>query len=562
MNTVSLKKSAFIRLLAITLAAVFIFYGIGLHINAVGIQYVRTDLQEALWADTCFIAGELNREIETLNFFMREMMSDKDVLHFSLLYDILNDYDRLSYIRAISNKEYEIKRFSPIVDSVQIMLPNRGSTVITEQTLYNSLDLALWDALYAKARAGNVSTVEYEGKLWLILPYFDCKEPLFLIAISITPELLGERLSSIGSGRTDDMWITREDGTSVVAIQRELQLTGESPERNTLLASCLIETLGMTLTCRNLIDEMMAPFVNYRATLWVLTLLSLLLLAVYLLYYRIWILRPLNEIFRTIRQARSTGQYRLERKQHSDFDDIYGQFNEMVDHIEQLASRVYEEQYRAQRAELKQLQMQIDPHFLYNSMYLIYRIARAEGNTSIANLSANLSNYYRYITKMPEQIVYLRDEIEHVMNYMEIQRIRFEPRIHIHAQPLPEEIAQERIPSLIIQPIVENAFQHGVKDKASGGLVSLRYVCKEDYFQVIVADNSGKMDEEKVAQLWARIQSDETPDGSALRNLYRRLQLYESGDQSLELKCVDNGLTMILTFSRKKRDHKDTPDCG
>lgn len=206
--------------------------------------------------------------------------------------------------------------------------------------------------------------------------------------------------------------------------------------------------------------------------------------------------------------------------------------------------------------------MQIDPHFLYNSMYLIYRIARAEGNTSIANLSANLSNYYRYITKMPEQIVYLRDEIEHVMNYMEIQRIRFEPRIHIHAQPLPEEIAQERIPSLIIQPIVENAFQHGVKDKASGGLVSLRYVCKEDYFQVIVADNSGKMDEEKVAQLWARIQSDETPDGSALRNLYRRLQLYESGDQSLELKCVDNGLTMILTFSRKKRDHKDTPDCG
>ena len=172
MNTVSLKKSAFIRLLAITLAAVFIFYGIGLHINAVGIQYVRTDLQEALWTDTCFIAGELNREIETLNFFMQEMMSDKDVLHFSLLYDILNDYDRLSYIRAISNKEYEIKRFSPIVDSVQIMLPKRGSTVITEQTLYNSLDLALWEALYAQARVGNVSTGEYGGKGWLILPRY------------------------------------------------------------------------------------------------------------------------------------------------------------------------------------------------------------------------------------------------------------------------------------------------------------------------------------------------------------------------------------------------------
>ena len=241
----------------------------------------------------------------------------------------------------------------------------------------------------------------------------------------------------------------------------------------------------------------------------------------------------------------------VELTKGGDYDDIYAQFNDMVDHIEALAGQVYEARYRAQKAELMQLQMQIDPHFLYNSLYLIYRIARTEGNESIAKLSLNLSNYYRYITKMPEQVVLLQDEINHVMNYLEIQRIRFEPRIRIEVEPLPEEIANERIPSLIIQPVVENAFQHGVKDRTEGGLVSMRYACEDDCFRVIVSDNSGRMDEAKIAALWALLKSDADDSASALRNLYRRLLIYEDSGHELDLKCVDGGLTVILSFRRR-----------
>ena len=209
---------------------------------------------------------------------------------------------------------------------------------------------------------------------------------------------------------------------------------------------------------------------------------------------------------------------------------------------------------RAQKAELKQLQVQIDPHFLYHTLYLIYRIARSDGNAAIASLSLNLSNYYRYITKMPEQIVALRDEIRHVMNYLEIQKIRFAPRISIEAQELPAEIADERIPSLIIQPIVENAFQHGVKDCVKDGLVTLRYEVDSSWFSVIVSDNSGKMTDEKVAALWAAIQQGEVQESNALRNLYRRMQLYESSGHELVLKCVNGGLTAVLTFRRRENN--------
>lgn len=106
---------------------------------------------------------------------------------------------------------------------------------------------------------------------------------------------------------------------------------------------------------------------------------------------------------------------------------------------------------------------------------------------------------------------------------------------------------------MIIQPIVENAFQHGVKDIVSGGVVSIRYVYTDKEIQVIVSDNSGRMGPKEVQALWERICAPDAPESNALRNLYRRMQLYYGNDHGLELKSVDNSLTAILTFERGRR---------
>lgn len=339
-----------------------------------------------------------------------------------------------------------------------------------------------------------------------------------------------------------------EEGKRIFTLESE----GEE-DTDRIRAEARVEKLGMTLVFYRQIDHQMQPFVHYRASLWLLTLVAVVLLAAYLTYYRNYILRPVDDMLDTIIATTATGQNRLNPRNSSDFDDIYAEFNRMIEHIEKLTSQVYEEQIRAQQAELKQLQLQIDPHFLFNSLYLVYRMAQSDGHTTIADLSLNLSKYYRYITKMPQQIVSLEDEIDHVMNYMEIQRIRFSPRIAIDVQPLPDEIADEQIPSLIIQPIVENAFLHGVKDIVSGGIVSLRYRYTDKAIQVIVSDNSGRMGEKEVQALWEKICAHDAPDSNALRNLYRRLQLYYGDDHGLELKSVNNSLTAILTFQRGRR---------
>jgi two-component system sensor histidine kinase YesM len=370
-----------------------------------------------------------------------------------------------------------------------------------------------------------------------------------------------ERLSN---DQTRDMALVREDGTVLAACGSGAELYRAGREDRDRLSAETGPVFGtLKLAGYTMIDEAMAPFVTYRIMLWALSALALILLAAYLLFYRRQILRPINQLVRSMKSVEQDTRYRIDSSGLSDYDDdLYVQFNHMIDHIEELAAQLYEEKYRVQKAELKQLQMQIDPHFLYNTLYMIYRIAQSEGNQSIARLSLNLSDYYRYITKMPEQIVPLRDEIRHVTNYLEIQRIRFEPRIRVEIGSLPEEIAGEMIPSLIIQPIVENAFQHGVRDLEKDGLVSLGYEVEDSLFRVIVSDNSGKMTEESVRNLWAHVTDPDSPDSSALCNLYRRLKLYENIGNALELRCVNSGLTAVLTFVRKGEKHADAADRG
>ncbi len=552
-TNLSLKKSAFLKLLLITIAAVLLFYGIGLSFNAVGIRNVRSDMQRTLNMRTDYLAGQIDQDFDNLNFFALELMSYKELLRFALTNRIMDDYQRMACIRSIAAEEYMIKRSSSLVQEVRILLPGLKRTIVTDKTEYSTLDEEMFAALLDRAEKGRVRVAEWDNCFWMLLPRYDRREPLFLIAIAISPDTLLQRMSVIASDGVDGVLLLRKDGSEAGTYSeaeglRDAFLSGDN---NILTAEADLRWTGLTLRSYSRIDPSLTPFVHYRRNLWILTAAALALMGIYLMYFRLQIMRPINDIFNTMQQAGQDGHYRIDRRAGSDYDDIYARFNDMVEHIEELASQVYEERYRAQQAELKQLQIQIDPHFLYNSLYSVYRIARAEGNESIAKLSLHLSDYYRYITKMPAQIVPLRDEIRHVTNYLEIQRMRFEPRIHIEIEPLPEEIAGEMIPSLIIQPIVENAFEHGVRDMAAGGLVTLRYEVLPDCFRVIMADNSGRMTEEKVEMLRKRISDPESDDPNALRNLYRRLQLYENSDHALELKSVENGMTAVLTFRRR-----------
>ena len=356
-----------------------IFYGIGLTINRIGIWNVRNDMQAALQTQVEYAADQTDQELERLKFFAREMASDKQVLRFAISQPVLTEWERQSYVRLITAQEYLIKRASDMAESIRIMFLSFGRTIVTEQAEYIGLDQEIWNRLYAMAEKSRVTLGEWNGQLWILTPRMDAGSPMFLVAISVAPENVANRLEMLASDRTRDMVLYRQDGTVLAACGDGAALFAGSAEKESsmLMAEAAVAEAGMTLRAYSRINWALAPFALYRRVLWLLTALALGLMGAYLWYARRFILRPLNALSDSMRRVEQDGRYRMNATGNPDYDDLYAQFNHMVDHLERLTGQVYEERYRAQQAELKQLQMQIDPHFLYNSLYLIYRMAQS-----------------------------------------------------------------------------------------------------------------------------------------------------------------------------------------
>ena len=118
-----------------------------------------------------------------------------------------------------------------------------------------------------------------------------------------------------------------------------------------------------------------------------------------------------------------------------------------------------------QRAELKQLQSQINPHFLFNSYFLLHRLIKSRNFERAVEISKNMGTYFQFITRNASDTVSLLREYEHAEIYADIQSLRFEGRIAVEVEPLPLCCQSIMVPRLIIQPSIENAFAHRLENK-------------------------------------------------------------------------------------------------
>ena len=183
------------------------------------------------------------------------------------------------------------------------------------------------------------------------------------------------------------------------------------------------------------------------------------------------------------------------------------------------------------RTRLEMLKSQVNPHFLFNTLNMISCMARLEGAPDTDRMILSLSGLFRYNLRTKEQEVWLEQELEALDDYIRIQQTRFDGRItyHKHIQVDPR---QARIPSFTLQPLVENAFVHGLRSCEEGGRIFLRIWQEGDMLHVSIADNGSGMDGQRLQQLRERLKASEhTGQGIGLGNISRRIaMLYDRGD--------------------------------
>ena len=224
---------------------------------------------------------------------------------------------------------------------------------------------------------------------------------------------------------------------------------------------------------------------------------------------------------------------RLPRTMISDFQYVNDQFNAMGTRLEDLVDREYKLHLLHMRAELRQLQYQINPHFLYNT-YFTLRALLEEEETEQASVFADLlGRYLKYATSSEREYATLDEEIRHAKNYAEIQQIRFSQRVNLQWEIDPERHHDLKVPKLILQPLIENAFEHGLKRVLEGGIIRVSLE-EADGVIIHVEDNGRTLTDERLEELAARLQQNSQQDGEdcvALLNIHRRLRIL-FGDQS------------------------------
>ncbi|UJF32440.1 sensor histidine kinase [Paenibacillus hexagrammi] len=255
-----------------------------------------------------------------------------------------------------------------------------------------------------------------------------------------------------------------------------------------------------------------------------------IVLAMYLLYLQGILFKPLTQLIRGMRKiAQGELQVRLKEGGSTEFAVLITIFNNMVNQIENLKISVYEEKIRVQQAEFKHLQVQINPHFYMNSLNIIYNLAALKDTKSVQKMSLHLADYFRFIMRTNRTTLTLRDELQHIANYLEIQVMRYPDHLTFQID-VSDQYAEYYIPPLIIQPFVENSIIHGFTKEHGVFHIQVKALpdpsAPEDYFILTVIDNGNGYDE------------------GMLRSLNSEQYLQESGDKHLGIWNVRHRLRM------------------
>lgn len=199
-------------------------------------------------------------------------------------------------------------------------------------------------------------------------------------------------------------------------------------------------------------------------------------------------------------------------------------FDKMAERIRSLMKKQIEDQQSLHRAELELLLAQINPHFLYNTLDSIAILAESEREEDVVTMVTSLSTFFRNSLSDGRDIIPLRAEVAQATSYLEIQQIRYSD-IMTYQIDIPEEIAGCMVPKLILQPLIENALYHGIKNKRGRG--TIRITGEKDGSNILlkVEDNGAGIEPEHLKELQEGIYQ-EHHRGLGLKNVYQRIRLY------------------------------------
>lgn len=240
---------------------------------------------------------------------------------------------------------------------------------------------------------------------------------------------------------------------------------------------------------------------------------------------------------------------------HDEIGILQTSFNEMVNYNQKLILQEYQSKIETRDAQIRALQAQMNPHFMYNTLQTIGGMALDKGVQEIYTITLSLSDIMRYSFNFSKEMVSLREEIVYLNSYLFIQDQRFKNRLHVK-QVIPESFLDILIPKLIVQPIIENCFKHGFVNKSGDWNITLSTeIINNQDGVLIISDNGLGISNERLKSIQAdlALSSKKVINASnhiGLININSRIKLYHGDKYGLTIESTEGKGTVVKIFMR------------
>lgn len=264
-------------------------------------------------------------------------------------------------------------------------------------------------------------------------------------------------------------------------------------------------------------------------------------------------IRPLEELSTTMsRQGKDLSFYSPYMNRTDEIGTLYNEYSNMLEELNASIKRDYQDKLNILDAQMKSLEARINSHFLFNTLESINSMAEIDENEDIATMSLALGNMFRYAIKTPSEIVTLQDEINHVKDYVSIQAIRFSNKFTLTLD-IPDELYQQKVLKLILQPLVENSFYHGLNYCTAGDNITIQAKRDSTILYITVSDNGQGMTQEVLDELRAKLSEEASftelghrnKQGIGLKNIHSRIELYYGRGYGLSITSTPGEGTSI-----------------
>jgi len=488
--------------------------------NDVALNVVSKELQMSNTRQLAFLSGQIESRIKQMMDFTISFSKDPNVKTFNGLQIWGDRYDRMQTRYAVQEKM--------VLQSGLVNIWPARYTVYSQQNqdlISNFSNESKYDNDYL---LGNVSsswvyrhgqspekTGDPKAFYWLYTDNFGQQGVIrgsnLVIEASFSRENIQNMLDSYKAGgqretafyhkgeapilnRTANQKLIHElipvldEMTLGDTNQQVIQLDGKSY----LLSSIKSPNLNWQLVDVVALEQVLGP-ISYSRNIFYFTMVLLFVVGItasILLYRNVQ--RPIKQLIGGLQRVkRGDFTVRIYSKDNNEFSFLFHRFNEMSRQIQDLIENVLNEKLRAREATLKQLQAQINPHFLYNCLGYIINMAQMKEEEAVVSMAHNLSAYYRYTTRMEKETATLSEEVKLLGNYLDIQKLR-NGRIDYHID-IPEPMLAQHVPRLLLQPIVENAVIHGIGKTYSSGAIRIVGELSERYCTIYVDDDGPGM---------------------------------------------------------------------